>query len=657
MTSLVRLSFLLLCSLFASATAGAANLTPADAGGGALAPPVARNGYLYVGTGTTLSVWNMADPAQPVYVGRSGAAPAKGPIRALTMVGDYLYAAWNTPLDTGGLLIYSLADPGHPAVVAEVEDYVPSDFKRPSGLASRDGYVYVGDADNGLVVMDASDPLAPTYLTTVEGIYEFDAMALFGTQLLATGTSFIGGRVVNVIDVTTAASPALAGWTSLSGDTVLRAALTDGYALGVGLEFQVYDLHDPSNISQVFATSIDVATQAIRSGDVVYLVGASGIQVWDFSTPSLPTYVRTVAMEAFQPEQVIDAPFGPVILTHTDRGLVLDATDAQNPTLAAEFPLPIGVAAHTAGFDATHAYFAEESYGLAAASLSGLGPVGRFDADLPFDPAARDFEDISVDGGRAYLAAWGYGVVIADLSDPTAPVELGRFPFAFASTIEAQGDRVYVGSTTNGGIFKILDVSDPASPAELGSLPTSQTYALTVRGDYAFLADGADFGDGGLRVVDVSNPATPVVVGQDTGCPYADGLDVSADGNTVYLACASDANFQNALRIVDTTDKAHPSLIGSVTLPGSVQLPDYNVVHAVIVDGTIAYVANEYGVDEVDISNPASPVQTARHEIGYAVRSLARAPDGRVFAFAGEAGTFVFSAKPTGDEVFANGFD
>jgi hypothetical protein len=107
------------------------------------------------------------------------------------------------------------------------------------------------------------------------------------------------------------------------------------------------------------------------------------------------------------------------------------------------------------------------------------------------------------------------------------------------------------------------------------------------------------------------------------------------------------------LRIVDTSDKANPVLIGSIALPGSAQLPDYNTAYAVIVDGDVAYVANDYGVDEVDIRDPSQPVEAARHEIGYSVRSLARLPDGRVLAFAGEAGTFVFAR----DSIFADGFD
>jgi hypothetical protein len=627
-----------------------------DVGGGAISPPVTQGNYLYVGTGATVSIWNMADPAHPIFAGRTSGTPTHGPVSALAIVGNYLYAAWSSPDASAGITIYSLANPTQPVGVGEFDDYVQANYKGPIGLATAGNYVYLGDSQNGLFVIDASNPLAPVVLGTVPGVYEFDAMAAFGTQLLTTGSSFIGGRVVHVIDITAPATPILAGSTVLDGSSVLRAVLTDGYAIGVGNDLLVYDLHDPSNITQVFSGPIAVATGAIRNGNTLYLVGDSGIQVWDFTTASAPALQRTVAMPTFAPDQTALTPFGPLILTHTDRGVLLGAADPANPTLAASFTLPVGVSVHAGAIDANHAYFAEEGYGLGVADAATLAPVGRYDANLPADLAARDMEDISVDGGRAYLAAWGYGVLIADLTNPANPIELGRFEFPFATAIEAHGNRVYVASTTNGGIFKILDVSNPAAPQELGSLATSQTYDLTVRGNYAYLVDGSAFGDGGLRVIDVSNPASPLLVGQETGCTEANGVDVSADGNTTYIACASDTNFANALRIVNTTDKANPVLLGSISLPGSLGLPDYNVAHSVVVVGNIAYVGNEDGLDEIDVSNPAAPVRTVRHDTGYFVSKVARAADGRIFAFAQQAGVFVY-APQTGDAIFANGFD
>ena len=84
-------------------------------------------------------------------------------------------------------------------------------------------------------------------------------------------------------------------------------------------------------------------------------------------------------------------------------------------------------------------------------------------------------------------------------------------------------------------------------------------------------------------------------------------------------------------------------------------MPDFNTAYSVIADGDVAYVGNEFGVDEVDISDPTAPVFATRHDTGYAVRQLAKAPDGRVFAFAGEAGVFVYSTGS--DTIFESGFE
>jgi hypothetical protein len=625
LASFALLSGLLVCNSFGQS----ATLKRADVLGGMLSGPVAHGRYLYVGTGVTLTAWDMVDPAHPVLAGRTNRHPERGPITALAMVGNYLYAGWNS-----GITIYSLDDPANPLPVARFDDYIKSNLKQLTGLASANHCVYVGDANNGLIVLDASNPLMPKHLGVLSGIYEFEAMAVHGTRLLTSGTNWIGDRLVHVIDISIPAVPVEVGFKVLDGTAVLRAVLTHGYAIGVGFNLQVYDLRNPANIVKVFDVPISTATQAIRHGKVLYLAGASGLQVWDFAKPAAPKLLRTVAMNTFAPDQASNTPFGPVILTHTDRGLVLGVSDPLKPVIAGRFMIPFGVSAHAGGFDAKHIYVAEEAYGLAVLGEKKLARDGRYDAKLPANLADRDMEDVSIDGGRAYLAAWGYGVLIVSLAEPAHPTELGRFAFPFAAAIKAHGNLVYVASVTDLGIFRILDVSNPKNPIELGSLATSQTLDLSVRGHYAYLAGRAFSGPGGLSVVDVSNPAAPMQVGQYTGCSNGYGVDVSENGETTYLACVD-----GSLDIIDTSDKANPTLLGSVTLPGA-PAPQ---VYAVIVSGTTAYVGNDYGVDEINIANPKHPVRTVRHKTGFPVRRLAHAPDGRVLAFAGLAGTYEFA--------------
>ena len=621
---LALLSGLLVCEVFGQAT-----LRRTDAIGGGVTSPVVHGNYMYIGTGVTVTVWNMADPTHPALVGRTKRYPERAPIVGLALIGKYLYAGWS-----GGISIYSLSDPANPVRVSTFNKYVKSSFKQMTGLTSAGSHIYLGDANNGLIVVDASHPLALKTVSVTSGIYEFDTMAAYGTRLLTSGTSFIGDRLVHVIDVSSPAAPVELGYLSLDGSKILRAVLTPDYAIAVGLNLQVYDLRNPAHIVKVFGARISEADHAIRHGNVLYLAGKNGIQVWDFSKPAAAKLLRTVPMNSFAPDVAANTPFGPVFLTHLDRGLVLGIRDPRNPVLAGQFTIPFGVAANAAAFDSEHTYVAEEAYGLAALESKDLSEDGRFNTTLPRDLSQRDMDNVSVDSGRAYLAAWGYGVLIVDLSDPSHPSELGRLPYPFPAAIQARGNLAYVASATNDGVFSVLDVSDPKNASVLGSLATAQILDLTVRGRYAYLAGRSFSVPGGLTIVDVSNPSAPLQAGQNTDCADAYGVDVSPNNKITYIACA-DGSFD----ILDTSDKTNPVTLGRLALPGT-QAP---AVYSVTVAGATAYVGNDYGVDEVDVSDPKNPVQIVRHPTGFPVRRLSKSPDGRIFAFTGLAGAYEYT--------------
>jgi hypothetical protein len=95
--------------------------------------------------------------------------------------------------------------------------------------------------------------------------------------------------------------------------------------------------------------------------------------------------------------------------------------------------------------------------------------------------------------------------------------------------VAVQGQYAYV-ALGEGGLV-IVDVSDPANPVRVGGVDTSgSAYGVTVSGNYAYVADG----DAGLQMIDVSNPANPLRVGgYDTGW-LAEGLAVV--GNIIYVA-------------------------------------------------------------------------------------------------------------------------
>jgi len=96
--------------------------------------------------------------------------------------------------------------------------------------------------------------------------------------------------------------------------------------------------------------------------------------------------------------------------------------------------------------------------------------------------------------------------------------------------IAVNGNYVYIGDQMKG--LRIFDISNPASPVEIGSLPDiMMVFDLAVVGDRVFTASY-----GFVAVVDVSNLASPSV--EDMYQLRSSGLSVGidAEGNTVYVA-------------------------------------------------------------------------------------------------------------------------
>jgi len=96
-----------------------------------------------------------------------------------------------------------------------------------------------------------------------------------------------------------------------------------------------------------------------------------------------------------------------------------------------------------------------------------------------------------------------------------------------ARAVVVRGDYAYVAADSSG--LRVINVSNPASPVEVGFYDTpGVSYGVEVRGDYAYVADGT-----ALRIINISNPASPVQVGSYTTVGV---YDVALSGNYAYLA-------------------------------------------------------------------------------------------------------------------------
>jgi hypothetical protein len=119
------------------------------------------------------------------------------------------------------------------------------------------------------------------------------------------------------------------------------------------------------------------------------------------------------------------------------------------------------------------------------------------------------------------------GMYIFDNSDPSNPRQLSQYShIQSCDPVVVQGNYAYVtlrsGSACRLGAgqssLDVIDVSNPGLPMLLNSQPMDSPYGLGVTGNKLFVCEG----DNGLKVMDISDPKTPVFKTQFKDLPSYD---------------------------------------------------------------------------------------------------------------------------------------
>jgi hypothetical protein len=203
--------------------------------------------------------------------------------------------------------------------------------------------------------------------------------------------------------------------------------------------------------------------------------------------------------------------------------------------------------------------------------------------------------DVSDPSAMLQIGATGsLGGAVRDIAFPVANPILARLPLAQLAKGPHRFPRplIYV-AAGEGGLY-ILDVSNPALPTVAGSY-AAQGYAegVAVSGDYAYLADGP----GGLRIVNIRNPSEPVEVASAFSHDYVFGVSLS--GHFAYLAAAS-----SGLLVVDVSSPSRPKEVARLSIAA--------FAYAVAAVGETVYVAaGSAGLIVIDATNPSQPVGTS----------------------------------------------
>lgn len=353
---------------------------------------------------------------------------------------------------------------------------------------------------------------------------------------------------------------------------------------GFDADTRVFLIPDTGNRSKhiAYADTEGYAWGVAVSGNYAYVAdGEKGLKILDVSNPSAPLPVKTVPT----PGTAYSVAVSGSIACVADGEGGLQIINVGNPATAAiianidSFVKDVALVGNTA-------FIAGSSFRIISL------------AD-PYNPQSSGMlelkgERLRILDNRAYMTD-GSGLKIIDTSILSAPKLLGSLDTpGFASGIDVVNDTAYVTDNDNRsdqlGSLRIIDVSAPATPRLISSLSLNRPSDVRISGTTAYIADFPN----GLSMIDISNPADPVVTACINTPRESEKLSVS--GNMAFIA---DGN--GGLRILDIANPRR-TVIGSLNT-------QTQLTWGGDTEDRILYMADPYirDLSVIDVKDPSLP--------------------------------------------------
>eukprot|EP01059_Diplonema_ambulator_P010985 TRINITY_DN2097_c0_g4_i1.p1 TRINITY_DN2097_c0_g4~~TRINITY_DN2097_c0_g4_i1.p1 ORF type:complete len:734 (+),score=51.00 TRINITY_DN2097_c0_g4_i1:154-2202(+) len=426
--------------------------------------------------------------------------------------------------------------------------------------------VYAASGYEGLKIFDVSNPAAPTIVGWYATPGSAEGVHVVGQVVYLTDDH--AGLVV--LNATTPSAPTLLGNYSTDGGASEVHVIGNTAYVGVwAVGLVILNVTTPSSITWLGSYNYSSFTRLVPSGSLVHVVSGLTFFTLDVSNLSTPVlkpeswgHLDTRHSGRTRPSFVDMYVVGTTAYVADNEGLfVMNVTTPAHPTLLGEYDLP----------------------GITRRML--------------------------VVGGAAYVCVssnmGGVNLVVVDVSTPTAPVMLSTHPtplfYRAGDMLFAQGNFLYVASPA----LQVYDITAPLSPVLLGSYTSPgmvYTHAQDVfaAGSLVYLLDG----DGMLQIYNTTTPSDPIYMGGCAAGAPAAGLFVDSARNIAYVAA-------RGLVLIDVANPAAPVVLS--TMSGGCEFIPYTdrCVADVFAVDMVAYIVVATDSDyfrAVDVSNPASPV-------------------------------------------------
>jgi hypothetical protein len=264
--------------------------------GGALTAVNAQGNLAFVGIGQRLMVLDISNPGEALLIGQTG--QLIGRLSDIEVQGDNVYATipgflQGAQIVGGALLVIDISDLTQPQQVAILE--TPGGAH---GLEVDGTYAYVADGEDGITLIDISDPAQPAYADTLlnESVFHLE---LAGDYLYIAAED-AGLIVLEVVD-----------------------------PLSPVQKFQYIDPISGGEVEEVFLT-----------GSRLYANERGAVHIFSLADPALPDYLDSLRAPDIITYVEFTAGYGNYLyLFDYYEGLqIVDATDPADPGLVDTIP-------------------------------------------------------------------------------------------------------------------------------------------------------------------------------------------------------------------------------------------------------------------------------------------------------------------------------
>ena len=515
--------------------------------------------------------------------------------------GNYAFVA-RADAGTGSALLLShslaiidIANPATPTLVATYD--VPNGYYAWSGRAVSvaNGRAYL-ITDNGLTVLDVSDPLVPVKIGERQGSGQTEICVSQNRACITSGAA--GTLVLDVGDP--ASINVLDGLPTIGTATGVQVVGSRAYIAAGTAGVEVFDVSNPRNAIHIgsFDTS-GTANDVVVVGNLLYIAdGANGIKVLEVSggQPSGPS--------------ISSQPASSTAVAGSSVTFSVSATGTG--TLSYQWRKNGTQVATATSFSFT----LNDIQAGDAASYDVL--VTDSVATVPSNPATLSINAGLVITLRGIASGFGAG--------------------SSANKITVVNNMAYVAAGSGGMV--VVDVSNPDGPIRKGSMPMTNATSVAFSGSTAYAVDGG-FNDPYFRIIGVPLPTLPSLIGGVTGGRYNRASDVAISGNYAFVARAdagtgSSLLFSTSLAIIDMANPAAPTLVAEYSVPNGFYAWSGRAVS--VANGKVNLITDK-GLTVLDVSNPVVPVKIGEYQA--AGMTDVFVSQNRAYITAGNAGTVI----------------